>query len=84
MRRFIDEYFELPEEQWLIPTFESIKKDVLEHHEQGMKIEEIVKYLQERYYVFTDDEETEHITTVVEKMICGMPVKNRFTGVEFK
>lgn len=84
MRRFIDEYFETSEEQWLIPTFDSIKKDVLKHHEQGMKVEEIVEYLQERYYLFTEDAETEHITSVVKKMIYGIPVKNKFTGVEFK
>lgn len=84
MRRFIDEYFELPEEQWLIPTYNSIKKDILEHYEQGMKVEEIVEYLQERYYLFTDNGETEHITSVIKKIIHGMPVKNMFTGIEFK
>lgn len=84
MRRFIDEYFELSENQWLIPNYDSIKKDVQEHHEHGMKVEKIVEYLQERYYLFTDDVETEHITSVVKKMIYGMPVKNKFTGVEFK
>lgn len=84
MRRFIDEYFEVPEKQWLIHNYDSIKKDVLEHHAHGMKVEEIVEYLQERYYLFIDDAETEHITSVVKKMIYGMPVKNKFTGVEFK
>lgn len=84
MRRFIDEYFELPGKQWLIPTYDSIKQDVLEHHEQGMKVKEIVEYLQKRYYLLTDDAETEHITSVVKKMIYGMPIKNRFTGIEFK
>ena len=49
-----------------------------------MKVEEIVEYLQERYYLFTEDAETEHITSVVKKMIYGIPVKNKFTGVEFK
>ena len=83
MRRFIDEYFEVPKRQWLISNYDSIKKDVLEHLEQGMKVEEIVEYLQEQYYLFTDDAETEHVTSVVKKMIYGMPVKNKFTGVEF-
>jgi hypothetical protein len=57
MRRYIDEYYELPEKQWLGPNPESIKEMVLQQYKLGKTVDEIVKYLQTELYIFTDEEE---------------------------
>ena len=84
MRRYIDEYYEISEEQWLSPTPKEIKNIVLEHHKNGESVEEIVKYLQDYMYIFTDKEETYWETEVVKNIIDGKPVINRWTNIEFK
>lgn len=83
MRRYIDEFYEIPERQWLSPNPDEIKQIVLEKHNAGISIEDIVKHLQELMYIFVDEEETTWETEVVENIISGKPVLNRFTNIEF-
>lgn len=83
MRRFIDEYYELPEEQWLGPNPESIKEMVLQQYKLGKTIDEIVKYLQTELYIFIDEKETKWETEVVQNIIDSKPVLNRWTGIKF-
>lgn len=82
MRRYIDEYYEIPEEQWLTSP-EEIKKFVLEKHNAGLSVSEIVKELQDFIYIFKDEEETKWETEVVQNIIDGKPVLNRWTGIKF-
>ena len=84
MRRYIDEYYEVPEEQWLSPSPEEIKEEVLRRNKNSESIEDIVKYLQEWMYIFNDDEETEWEKEVVKNIIEGKPVKNRWTNHFFQ
>ena len=84
MRRYIDEYYEIPERQWLSPNPDEIKQIVLEKHNAGISVENIVRHLQDIMYIFTDEEETAWETEVVEKIISGKPVINRFSQIEFK
>ena len=51
MRRYIDEYFEVPEEQTLKPSPEELKEIVLSKHNEGMKTFEIVRELQETLWL---------------------------------
>ena len=83
MRRYIDEYYELPDEQWLSPSPEEIKETVLKLHDNGESNDQIVKYLQEWMYIFTDEEEYAWEMEVVENIIAGKPVINRWTKEEF-
>ena len=83
MRRYIDEFYEVPERQWLSPNPDEIKQIVLEKHNAGISVEDIVKHLQELMYIFLDEEETAWETEVVENIINGKPVLNRFTNIEF-
>ena len=83
MRRYIDEYLEPPEREWLTPNFEGIKNKVFEYHKNGMSVDEIVKQLQEDIYIFTDEEETKWETEVVNRILEGKPITNRFIGVTF-
>ena len=41
MRRYIDEYYEIPERQWLWPNPDEIKRIVLEKHNAGISVEDI-------------------------------------------
>lgn len=84
MRRFIDEYYEPKKRQWLSPSPDGIKEEVLKFHSKGVTNENIVKYLQEWLYIFTDEEETTWELQVVENIINGKPIVNRFTKNEFK
>ena len=84
MRRYIDEFYEIPERQWLSPNPDEIKQIVLEKHNAGISVEDIVRYLQDRMYIFTDEEETAWETEVVENIISSKPVVNRFSQIEFK
>jgi len=84
MRRYIDEYLEPPERQWLVSNFEGIKNKVHDYFDNGFKPEEIVKQLQEDLYIFTDDEEYDWELEVVNNILEGKTIKNRFTGVIFK
>lgn len=83
MRRYIDEFYEIPERQWLSPNPDEIKQIVLEKHKAGISVEDIVKHLQKLMYIFLDEEETIWETKVVENIISGKPVLNRFTNIEF-
>jgi len=83
MRRYIDEYLEPPEREWLTPNFEGIKNKVFEYYKNGMSVDEIVKQLQEDIYIFTDEEETKWETEVVNRILEGKPITNRFIGVTF-
>jgi len=84
MRRYIDEFYEIPERQWLSPNPDEIKQIVLEKHKAGISVEDIVRHLQELMYIFIDEEETIWETKVVENIINSKPVLNRFTNIEFK
>ena len=84
MRRYIDEYYEIPGKQWLTPNPDKIKQIVLEKHNSGISVEDIVRHLQKIMYIFTDEEETAWETEVVENIISGKPVINRFSKIEFK
>ena len=84
MRRYIDEFYEIPERQWLSPNPDEIKQIVLKKHNAGISVEDIVRHLQDRMYIFTDEEETAWETEVVESIISGKPVINRFSKIEFK
>lgn len=83
MRRFIDEYLEPKEEQWLVPNFQGITNRIFDYFENGLSPGEIVKRLQEDLYIFTDEKETEWETEVVCKILEGQPVTNRYTGEVF-
>lgn len=77
MRAYIEEYFD---KSHFIYDFNDIKNRVLQLHKDGKSIDEIVKHLQEWIYIFTDKEETEWEKKVVENIINGNKVINRFTG----
>lgn len=83
MRRYIDEYYEDGDDIWLSPTSNEIKQTVLQQHQEGKSVSEIVKYLQEWLYIFTDENETEWETEVVNNIIAGKPVLNRWTNIKF-
>ena len=83
MRRYIDEYYEPEDEQWLSPSPKEIKEEVLRCNKNGESVEDIVKYLQEWMYIFQDDEETEWEKEVVKNIIEGKPVKNRWSNLLF-
>lgn len=84
MRRYIDEFLEPPERQWLVPNFEGIKNKVHNYFDNGLKPEKIVKQLQEELYIFTDKEEYNWELEVVNNILEGKPIKNRFTEVIFE
>lgn len=84
MRRYIDEFLEPLERQWLVPNFEGIKNKVHDYFDNGLKPKEIVKQLQEDLYIFTDDEEYNWELEVVNNILEGKSIKNRFTGVIFE
>jgi len=83
MRRYIDEYYELPIYQRYSVTPEKINEIVVKMHDEGSSQEEIVEHLQEELYLFLDDEETSWEATVVNNIIENKPVLNRFTNIEF-
>lgn len=85
MRRYIDEYLEPPNRQWLIHTFESIKSEAKDlHFNQKKTIDEVVEYFIEKLYIFRDDEERAWEKKVIEDMINDREVTNRFTKITFK
>lgn len=84
MRRYIDEYLEPPNRQWLVPNFEGIKNKVHDYFDNGLKPEEIVKQLQKDLYIFTDEKEYNWELEVVNNILEGKPIKNRFTGIIFE
>ena len=83
MRRYIDEYIEPEERRWLISPDE-IAMDVLRLHNEGKSSDEIAIYIEEKYYVFEDEEEHEWNKKVVENIINNKPVKNRWSNYEYK
>ena len=83
MRRFIDEFLEPEERQWLVPNFEGIKNKVFDYFDNGLKSEEIVKRLQKDMYIFTDEEEFDWELEVVNNILENKPITNRFTGITF-
>ncbi|MBR6907927.1 hypothetical protein IKN40_05570 [bacterium] len=83
MRRFIDEFLEPTERQWLEPNFEDIKNKVFDYFNNGLNLEEIVKQLQKDLYIFDDERETKWETEVVYRILEGQSIKNRFTGITF-
>ena len=83
MRRYIDEYLETIESQWLVPNFEGIKNIVFDYFDNGLIPEEIVKRLQKDLYIFTDEEEFDWELEVVNNILENKPVTNRFTGIKF-
>ena len=84
MRRYIDEYLETPDREWLSPNFSEIKEKVLEMHGDGAGVDTIVKHLQDWMYIFEDEEEEKWEREVVENIIVGKPVVNRWTKAEFE
>lgn len=84
MRRYINEYFETPEEQTLKPSHEELKEIIIHKHNEGMTTNEIVKYLQDSLHLFNDETETEYEKEVVENIINNRPIRNRWTNIEFK
>ena len=83
MRRYIDEYYETEDRQWLSPSPEEIKEEVLRRNKNGESVEDIVEYLQEWMYIFNDDDETKWEKEVVKNIIEGKPVINRWTNFKF-
>lgn len=83
MRRFIDEFLESEERQWLVPNFEGIKNKVFDYFDNGLKSEEIVKQLQKDMYIFTDEQEFDWELEVVNNILENKPITNRFTGITF-
>lgn len=84
MRRYIDEYLETPDREWLSPNFSEIKEKVLGMHRDGACADTIVKHLQDWMYIFDDEEEENWEREVVENIIAGKPVVNRWTKAEFE
>ena len=83
MRRYIDEFYETPDREWLSPSPKEIKEEVLKRHNNGESVEEIVKFLQEWMYIFRDEEETVWELEVVNNIINGKAVVNRWTNIKF-
>ena len=83
MRRYIDEFLEPVESQWLVPNFEGIKNKVLDYFDNGLAPEEIVKRLQKDMYIFSDEEEFDWELKVVNNILENKPITNRFTGIKF-
>ena len=76
MRNYIEEYFDYA------TTREKIKTLVLEKHNEGLSIMEIVKCLQQEFYIFTDEEETKREADVVTAIIENKPIFCRWTKKE--
>ena len=82
MRKYIDEYLD-SNSQWIY-SFDDIKNKVLQLHGEGKSEIEIVEYLQDWLYLFLDEEEHEWEKEVVNNIINGIEIKNRFTHEMFK
>jgi ribosomal protein S17E len=52
-------------------------------HADGKSVENISRELEEKHYIFNDDEEHQWNMKVVDNIINNCPVKNRFTGYIF-
>lgn len=73
MRNYIDEYIDNAN------AWEELKHFVLGKHKEGLSIMEIVKYLQQEFYIFTDNDETEWEVHVVSSIIENKPVFSRWS-----
>jgi hypothetical protein len=76
MRYYIDEYFG----DDLIHNFNDIKGVVLQKHNDGCAVHEIIDFLIEWLYIFKDDVEKKWYEEVVNNIIDGKPIKNRYTN----
>lgn len=83
MRRYIDEFIEPPQRQWLTP-FETIIENILKRHDNGESVEEIARGIEEDHYLFTDDEEHAWNMEVIENVLNKQPINNRFTTYTYK
>lgn len=83
MRLYIDEFIEPKEKRHWNPSFEDMVMDVRKLHADGKSVEDISRELEEKHYIFNDDEEHQWNLKVVDKIINNLPVKNRFTGYIF-
>lgn len=83
MRLYIDEFIEPKEKRHLNPSFEDMVMDVRKLHADGKSVEDISIELEEKHYIFNDDEEHQWNLKVVDNIINNRPVKNRFTGYIF-
>jgi hypothetical protein len=83
MRHYIDEFIEPKEARHWNPPFEDMVMEVRKLHADGKSVEDISRELEEKHYIFNDDEEHQWNMKVVDKIINNRPVKNRFTGYTF-
>ena len=83
MIKYIYEYLEPPERQFLVTDFTGIRNKVFDYFDNGLTIDEIVERLHEDLYIFTDEEETEWEKKVVTNILEGKPITNRFTDITF-
>jgi len=83
MRLYIDEFIEPKERMQWNPPFEDMITEVLMLHADGKSVEDISRELEEKHYIFDDDEEHQWNMKVVDDIINNRPVKNRFTGYVF-
>jgi len=84
IKRYIDDFFEKSEDSTLPYDFETLKNEILSLHKAGKDAKEIVEYLQEKLYIYDDKEETDWEIKVVNSLIQGKPVINRWTRIVFK
>lgn len=82
MRKYIDEYLD-SNSQWIY-SYEDIKEKVFQLHREDKSTDEIIEYLQDWLYLFLDEEECEWEKEVVNNIINGIEIKNRFTHEIFK
>lgn len=83
MRLYIDEFIEPKEKRHWNPPFEDMVTEVRKLHADGKSVEDISRELEEKHYIFNDDEEHQWNMKVVDNIINNRPVKNRFTGYTF-
>jgi hypothetical protein len=57
--------------------------EVRKLYADGKSVEDISRELEEKHYIFNDDEEHQWNMKVVDNIINNHPVKNRFTGYTF-
>ena len=82
MRLYIDEYLD-SNSRWIY-SYNDIKEKVIQLHGENKSVDEIVRYLQNWLYLFLDEEEHEWEKGVVNNIINGIEIKNRFTHEIFK
>ena len=76
MRYYIDEYFD--NRGGLIHDYHEIKDVILQKHNDGYTVQQIVDFLPTWLYIFQDDEEKQWYENIVNSIIERKPIKNRF------